>query len=100
VKACQPDVFFTTVSYPIKGTPYFDAVSGRVHMSQDWAQGSDRDYQISGRRGRDYYRWADVWLRSEVEASRLSGSDPVRAATLLSAARDARSELVRYGAAS
>ena len=100
VRQANPDIFLTTVSYPIKGTPYFDVVSGRVHMSQDWAQGSDRDYQIAGRRGRDYYRWADVWLRSEVEASRLSGSDPVRAATLLSAARDARSELARYGVAS
>ena len=24
---CRPDVFFTTVSYPIKGTPYFDKVA-------------------------------------------------------------------------
>jgi anaerobic magnesium-protoporphyrin IX monomethyl ester cyclase len=99
VRQANPDTFLTTVSYPIKGTPYFDAVRGRVHMEQDWAQGSDRDYQIAGRRGRDYYRWADVWLRSEVEASRLSGSDPQRAASLLTAARDARAQLVRYGAA-
>ena len=30
VKACQPDVFFTTVSYPIKGTPYFEKVGSRL----------------------------------------------------------------------
>jgi len=29
VKACLPDVFLTTVSYPIKGTPYFDKVADR-----------------------------------------------------------------------
>jgi radical SAM superfamily enzyme YgiQ (UPF0313 family) len=94
VRQANPDTFLTTVSYPIKGTPYFDAVRERVHMSQAWAQGSDRDYQISGRRGRDYYRLADVWLRSEVEASRLSDSDPARAAALTLAARRAREALV------
>src|SRR6185369_13477794 len=26
VKTCLPDVFFTTVSYPIKSTPYYDQV--------------------------------------------------------------------------
>ena len=30
VKQCRPDVFFTTVSYPIKGTPYFDKVASRL----------------------------------------------------------------------
>jgi hypothetical protein len=95
---CQanPDTFLTTVSYPIKGTPYFDAVRERVHMSQEWAHGSDRDYQIRGRRGRDYYRLADVWLRSEVEASRLSGSDPARAAALTLTARRAREDLAAF----
>ncbi len=95
VRQANPDTFLTTVSYPIKGTPYFDAVRDRVHMSQEWAQGSDRDYQISGRRGRDYYRLADEWLRSEVEANRLADSDPARAAALTLTARRAREALVR-----
>src|SRR3954470_3714195 len=30
VKACRPDIYFTTVSYPIKGTPYFDRVADRL----------------------------------------------------------------------
>ncbi len=30
VKQCRPDVFFTTVSYPIKGTPYFEKVAPRL----------------------------------------------------------------------
>ena len=30
VKACVPDVFFTTVSYPIKGTPYHEEVAGKA----------------------------------------------------------------------
>ena len=96
VREANPDTFLTTVSYPIKGTPYFDAVRERVHMSQDWSQGSDRDYQISGRRGRDYYRAADAWLRSEVEAGRLEHSDPAQAAQLRHTARQARDALARF----
>ena len=97
VRASNPDVFLTTIAYPIKGTPYFERVRERVRLPIAWDAGSDRDYRIEGRRGRDYYRWADVWLRSAVEASRLAGSDPARAADLQQAARAAREELVRLG---
>ena len=38
VKTCRPDVFFTTVSYPIKGTPYFDRVQDRLVSPAGWAQ--------------------------------------------------------------
>ncbi len=65
-------------------------------MSQDWARGSDRDYQIAGRHGRDYYRFADQWLRSEVEAARIAGSDPAQAARLRVAARQARDSLAKF----
>jgi radical SAM superfamily enzyme YgiQ (UPF0313 family) len=95
VKQTSPEVFFTTVAYPIKGTPYFDAVSDRVELPIEWTQSSDRDYVIRGRRGRDYYRLADTWLRAEVEASRLGDRDPVRTTELLAAARRAREEMSR-----
>ena len=36
VKACQPDVFFTTVSYPIKGTPYYDEVAPKLVQLGAW----------------------------------------------------------------
>jgi hypothetical protein len=67
-------------------------------MTQDWAQGSDRDYQIAGRRGRDYYRVADTWLRSAVEAGRVEQSDPAQAARLRLAARQARDALASFAA--
>jgi radical SAM superfamily enzyme YgiQ (UPF0313 family) len=71
VKQSDPDVFLTTVSYPIKGTPYFDEVSSKLVSLKPWAEGSDRDYQIRGRHSRQYYRYADQLLRSEVELSQL-----------------------------
>ena len=48
VKACLPDVFLTTVSYPIKGTPYFDEVADRLVSADPWARSTDREFQISG----------------------------------------------------
>jgi anaerobic magnesium-protoporphyrin IX monomethyl ester cyclase len=93
VKATNPDVFFTTVSYPIKGTGYFEKVRERVRSPIAWQEASDRDYQIAGRHGRDYYKLADQWLRSEVEALRLSRSDPGLSAELLLTARRARDAL-------
>jgi anaerobic magnesium-protoporphyrin IX monomethyl ester cyclase len=75
VKRSNPDVFFTTVSYPIKGTPYFEDVSPRLVNLKSWAEGSDRDYRIRGRHSRRFYQYADQLLRSEVELDRvLKGS--------------------------
>jgi len=93
VKQSNPDVFFTTVSYPIKGTGYFDKVRERVELPIAWADASDRDYVIAGRRGKDYYKLADVWLRNEVEAFRVEAEDPLRSAELLLVARHARESL-------
>ena len=90
VKRTNPDVFFTTLAYPIKGTPYFDAVEDRVSLSSNWSDATDRDYLVAGRPGKDYYRLADQWLRSEVEAQRITVADPEQAARLYETARRAR----------
>ena len=74
VRSSNPDVFLTTVSYPIKGTPYYNKVASRVVQIKPWAQTSDRELEVSGRRSRDFYRVADELLRFEVERERLRGS--------------------------
>jgi anaerobic magnesium-protoporphyrin IX monomethyl ester cyclase len=66
VKTCRPDVFFTTVSYPIKGTPYFERVSDRLVRIEDWARSTDRDFKIQGRHSRNFYKNADRLLKSEM----------------------------------
>jgi len=93
VKRTNPDVFFTTLAYPIKGTPYFDAVEDRVSLATTWSDSTDRDYLVAGRPGKDYYRLADQWLRSEVEAQRITAADPEQAARLYETARRAREEM-------
>jgi radical SAM superfamily enzyme YgiQ (UPF0313 family) len=99
VKVSNPDVFFTTVSYPIKGTGYFDKVRGKVALPIAWDRASDRDYVVLGRHGKDYYKLADQWLRSEVEAARIEPQDPLRAAELMRAARAARNAMREWGTA-
>ena len=68
VKACQPDVFFTTISYPIKGTPYYDEVAPKLVQLGPWQATTDRDIKIRGRRSRRFYQLADQLLRSETPA--------------------------------
>jgi radical SAM superfamily enzyme YgiQ (UPF0313 family) len=75
VKACLPDVFLTTVSYPIKGTPYYDRVAPRLVGIQDWAHSSDRELKIAGRHSRRYFQFADQLLKSEVAAVRTGRDD-------------------------
>lgn len=70
LKRCRPDEFFTTISYPIKGTPYFHKVASRLVGIQGWSAGSDRDYRIAGRHSRRFYAHADELLRSEMDAVR------------------------------
>lgn len=93
----QPDTFLTTISYPIKGTPYFDEVADRATLDRPWDVASDRDYRIAGRRDRSYYQHADQWLRNEVAAARLDATDPAEAATHRARAAAARAALVAAG---
>jgi anaerobic magnesium-protoporphyrin IX monomethyl ester cyclase len=65
LKHTSPDVFLTTVSYPIKGTPYYDQVADRL-ASQAWAEGTDRDLVVRGRPVRTYYDFARRWMTAEV----------------------------------
>jgi radical SAM superfamily enzyme YgiQ (UPF0313 family) len=66
VKQCRPDVFLTTISYPIKGTPYFEKVADRVVPGGAWQETTDRESAIRGRHSRSFYRHADDLLRSEM----------------------------------
>jgi len=77
VKQTNPDIFFTTVAYPIKGTPYFTEVANRVENLKPWNVGSDREVRIRNRHSRQFYSFADKLLRSEVELERLRNNPAV-----------------------
>jgi anaerobic magnesium-protoporphyrin IX monomethyl ester cyclase len=72
VKRSQPDIFFTTVAYPIKGTPYYERAKDRLVQPQSWSTSSDREVKIKGRHSRRFYDHADRLLRDEAALSRLA----------------------------
>ena len=85
VSKTKPDIFFTTVSYPIKGTPYYQKVSDRLVQLKPWGVSSDREIKIKGRHSRTFYSYADKLLKDEVQLARLAetpASDSDLAATL------------------
>jgi len=70
VKRSDPDVFFTTVAYPIKGTPYYDKISSQLLQIKPWTESSDRDLVVSGRHSKRFYDYADRLLQDEVQLAR------------------------------
>lgn len=71
VSTSQPDIFFTTVSYPIKGTPYYNKVSERLIQLEPWGKTSDRELKVKGRHTKQFYAYADKLLRDEVARAKL-----------------------------
>jgi radical SAM superfamily enzyme YgiQ (UPF0313 family) len=70
LKRAAPDVFLTTVAYPIKGTPYYEEVRDRLRGPGAWAAQTDRDLVVRGRRTPAYYRFARRYLVGEVDRHR------------------------------
>ncbi len=74
LKICDPDIFLTTVSYPITGTEYHDQVVDRIQTAQPWEARTDRDLIVAGRRSARYYHWATRWMVNEVKLHQLQRS--------------------------
>src|SRR5580698_4871339 len=74
VSKSKPDIFFTTVSYPIKGTPYYQQIQSKLVQLAPWGKSSDREIKIKGRHSRAYYAHADKLLRDEVQLAKLTTS--------------------------
>jgi radical SAM superfamily enzyme YgiQ (UPF0313 family) len=70
LKASSPDVFLTTVAYPIKGTPYYEELKERLVARGAWADRTDRELIVAGRHSPLYYRFANQWMVGEVDRHR------------------------------
>lgn len=66
LKRTDPDVFLTTVAYPIKGTPFYERVQERILDGRPWSARSDRDLGLRGRHSRRYYAAARRFLDGEL----------------------------------
>ncbi len=90
----NPDIFFTTVSYPIAGTGYFAKVADRLVATNEWVDTTDRELRIAGRHSATYYRHADEWLHAAVDAARREPTDPTGAAARRADAATAKAALL------
>ncbi len=82
LKISNPDVFLTTVAYPIKGTGYYKQVQDKIIARADWAHRTDRNLTVAGRHTKRYYDYAQQWLWGEFifNKERKNGKNPLRLA--------------------
>ncbi|MBI3941437.1 MAG: B12-binding domain-containing radical SAM protein [Chloroflexi bacterium] len=71
LKRSNPDIFLTTVAYPIKGTRYWNRVQERVITDKPWEQRTDRDLTVAGRHSRRFYSFTTRWMVGEVSFHKL-----------------------------
>lgn len=91
LKRAAPDVFLTTVAYPIKGTKYYEDVEPDILARTDWEDRTDRDLTVKGRHTARYYQFARRWMVNEVSRDRCSRKgEYVRAASAAAKAGLAR----------
>ncbi len=76
VKKANPDLVLTTVSYPIKGTEYYQRMAEQnlIAANGKWQESNDRDYRIRGRHSRRYYAYVNRRLYGELAQQRLQES--------------------------
>jgi radical SAM superfamily enzyme YgiQ (UPF0313 family) len=74
LKKANPDLFLTTVAYPIKGTPYYNEVESRVIDQLPWMERTDRDLTVAGRHSKRFYSYATRWMVNEVAAHKMRQS--------------------------
>ena len=71
LKKADPDLFLTTVAYPIKGTPYYNEVESRVVTELPWQDRTDRDLTVAGRHSKRFYAHATRWMVNSVNLHKL-----------------------------
>lgn len=97
LKKANPDIFLTTVAYPIKGTPYYQEVQDRLVATKDWPARTERDWVVRGRHSRRYYRFASRWMVGSVALHRQRKAPRQNLAALAKAA--ANTSIGRVGMA-
>ncbi len=93
LKRSNPDIFLTTVAYPIKGTAYYAEVEGRVLSDRPWDERTDRDLTVAGRHSKRFYSFATRWMVNEVALHKQLNNghkDPLRIAKTFFNARIGR----------
>jgi len=97
LKRADPDQFTITVSYPIKGTPFYDDVVNDIVNPAPWEQSTDRDTQLRRPHSSWYYWFATTRVVSEVRAFKLARATNGAAQPLAAARQRVKAMLGRAG---
>ena len=71
LKDSNPDIFLTTVAYPIKGTPFYNEVESDLLTELDWEHRTDRDLNFKGRFSDKFYKHANRYMVNEVSLHKM-----------------------------
>lgn len=75
LKISMPDIFLTTVAYPIKGTPFYSEVESRLISDLAWENHTDRDLDFKGRFSKRFYRYANRYIVNYVGYHKMKAKD-------------------------
>jgi anaerobic magnesium-protoporphyrin IX monomethyl ester cyclase len=70
VRECQPDDIGVSVSYPLPGTRFFDAVSSELGAKRNWTDSEDLAMMYQGPFSTDFYRKLHTVLHKEFRGDR------------------------------
>ncbi len=77
LKETNPDLYLTTVAYPIKGTTLYAEVEHSLYNGRNWSSDTDRSLEFAGRHTKRFYWFATRHLVNEVRYHKLSTTSKV-----------------------
>src|SRR6185436_2361490 len=76
LKTSRPDVFGTSVAFPMKGTEFYTRVSERIIPNENWSSRNQNKLLFKARYPRLYYWFAVRWLVKEVHLDKMWRQQP------------------------
>jgi radical SAM superfamily enzyme YgiQ (UPF0313 family) len=71
LKETKPDVFGTSVAFPMKGTAFYERVSDRIVPNENWSSRNQNKLLFKTKYPRLYYWFAVRWLVKEVNVAKM-----------------------------
>jgi anaerobic magnesium-protoporphyrin IX monomethyl ester cyclase len=76
LKQTRPDVFGTSVAFPMKGTEFYSRVSERIIPNENWSSRNQNKLLFKAKYSRLYYWFAARWLVKEVHVDKMWRQQP------------------------
>jgi radical SAM superfamily enzyme YgiQ (UPF0313 family) len=70
LRETRPDMFSSTIAYPLPGTPFYDQVQGLLTATPDWDYTAENRLLFRRTYSTRFYRWVQRWLAREWRVAR------------------------------